>query len=257
MVIAPPPSDYIQITGLSKSFGSQVVFDHFDLTLPQGQLTSLFGPNGCGKSTLLNLLAGVVQRDRGQLAIAHHPSHQSRIGYVWQNYRESLFPWLTVRENLLYPLKLQRLSQREAQQRLDQLISTGAITLDLNRYPYQFSGGQQQLIAILRAVIGQPDVLLLDEPFASLDLEMTLDMRDKLEQIGRQFNLTTLMVSHDLDDVVYLADRIVVFSQRPVRILAQIPVTLPHPRRPEALAHPEFIQVKQRCLELFLQETQR
>ncbi len=257
MKVAQPSSDYIQITGLGKSFGAQVIFDQFDLMLPQGQLTSLFGPNGCGKSTLINLLAGVIKPDRGQLAIAHQPPQQSRIGYVWQNYRESLFPWLTVQENLLYPLKLQRLTQREAQRYLDQLMDTCAITLDLNRYPYQFSGGQQQLIAILRAVIGRPDILLLDEPFASLDLEMTLYMRDQVERMGREFGLTTLMVSHDLDDGVYLADRVVVLSQRPTRVLAQIPVTLPHPRSPEILVHPEFVQVKQRCLELFLQETQR
>lgn len=252
---------YIQIEGLCKAFDRQVIFDQFNLTLPQGETISIFGANGCGKSTLINLLSGLLKSDRGTLTIAQKPPQRTRIGYVFQNYRDSLFPWLTVRDNLLYPLKLQSISQQHCQQRLEQLITSFDLTLDLSRYPYQFSGGQQQLIALLRSLITIPDILLLDEPFASLDLEMTLYIRDKLEQFCLEHHLTTIMVSHDLDDAIYLADRILMFSQAstqyPTRILAQIPFNLPHPRTPEVLTHPEFIKTKARCLQLFRQESHR
>lgn len=256
MITARPIPSYVQIEGLCHAFGQQVIFDLFQLHLAQGQFTSLVGANGCGKSTLMSLLAGVMRSDRGQIAIDHQPLHQKRVGYVFQNYRDSLFPWLTVRDNLLYPLKLKRLSSQACQQRLEQLIDTFEIKLDLSRYPYQLSGGQQQFVAILRALIVTPDLLLLDEPFSSLDLDMTLYMRDLLEQMCRAFNFTTVMVSHDLDNVVYLADRIIILSQRPAQILEDILVAIPHPRSSDILAHPEFIRVKQHCLDRFLQETQ-
>lgn len=254
IVLSPTP--YVQIEGLGHAFGQQLIFDRFQLHLAQGQFTSLVGANGCGKSTLMSLLAGVMRSDRGQITIDHQPLHKKRVGYVFQNYRDSLFPWLTVRDNLLYPLKLQRLSPRDCQQRLEQLIAAFEIKLDLSCYPYQLSGGQQQFVAILRALIVTPDLLLLDEPFSSLDLDMTLYMRDRLEQICRTFNFTTVMVSHDLDNVVYLADRIIMLSSRPARILEDILVTISHPRRSDVLVHPEFIRVKQHCLDRFLQETQ-
>jgi NitT/TauT family transport system ATP-binding protein len=248
---------YVQIAGLCHTFGQQVIFDRFQLHLTQGQFTSLVGANGCGKSTLMSLLAGVMRCDRGQIAIDQQPLQKKRVGYVFQNYRDSLFPWLTVRENLLYPLKLQRLSPRNCQQRLEQLTSIFEIKFDLSRYPYQLSGGQQQFVAILRALMVIPDVLLLDEPFSSLDLEMTLYMRDKLDQVCQSFHFTTVMVSHDLDNVVYLADRIIMLSQRPAQILADIPVPISHPRTAEVLIQPEFIHIKQHCLDRFLQENQR
>ncbi len=244
---------YIQVEGLCKSFGVQTIFHNFNLTLPQSQVTAILGSNGCGKSTLINLLSGLTPCDRGQITLAGKPLHRSQIGYVFQNYQASLFPWLSAWDNILYPLKIQQIPRQEQRSRIEHLIATCDIQLDWHRYPYQFSGGQQQLIAILRAAIAAPDILFLDEPFSSLDLEMTLEMRDKLQQICTNFALTTAIVSHDLDDAIYLADRAILLGKKPTQILATIPIPLPRPRTLNLLAQANFIQIKQHCLQCFQQ----
>jgi NitT/TauT family transport system ATP-binding protein len=249
----PGEETYIQAEGLCKSFGTLTIFDNFDLALPQSQVAAFFGANGCGKSTLINLLSGLIPCDRGRITIAGKPLHRARIGYVFQNYQASLFPWLSAWDNILYPLNVQRVPAREQRSRIDRLIATCEIKLDWHRYPYQFSGGQQQLIAILRAVIAIPDVLFLDEPFSSLDLEMTLYMRDTLQKICLDLALTTAIVSHDVEDAIYLADRAILLGERPTRIIAKIPVELPRPRTLEMLVDAEFVRIKQQCLQLFRQ----
>ncbi len=260
--IIPSPTmtttaDFIQVQGLCKSFEGQVLYDDFDLTLPQGQIISIFGPNGCGKSTLINLMSGLIPMDRGQITIAGKPLRRSRIGYVFQNYRETLFPWISALDNIAYPLRVQGVPPKERQRRVEQLLARFDIKLDLRRYPYQFSGGQQQLIAILRAVVAEPDVLFLDEPFSALDFEMTLYIREKLQEVHMESHLTTIVVSHDLEDAVYLADSILLLSKRPTRLVQQVSFALARPRTPETIVDPEFVRVKSQCLEIFREEMRR
>jgi NitT/TauT family transport system ATP-binding protein len=248
---SPTEDAYIQVEGVCKSFGPIAIFQDFNIEFPQYKIAAIFGSNGCGKSTLINLMSGLIPCDRGRITIAGKPLHRARIGCVFQNYQASLFPWLSAWDNIRYPLKIQKIPKREQRSRIEHLIATCDIKLDWHRYPYQFSGGQQQLIAILRAAIATPDVLFLDEPFSSLDLEMTLYMRDKLQQICSDFALTTVMVSHDLDDAIYLADRAILLGERPTQILDRIPINLPRPRIPEMLADAEFVRVKGYCLKQF------
>jgi len=151
-MISTATSAFINVQGLCKSFGGQVLYQDFDLTLPEGKVISVFGPNGCGKSTLINMMSGLIPIDQGQITVADKPLRRSRIGYVFQNYRDTLFPWMSAFDNIAYPLKVKGMAEKNRHQRVDQLLATFDITLDLRRYPYQFSGGQQQLIAILRAL---------------------------------------------------------------------------------------------------------
>ena len=171
------------IKGLQKSFGGKVVYDGFDLELELGTFTSVFGPNGCGKSTLINMISGLMPRDGGSVLYDGRTIEETSISYVFQNYREALFPWRRAIDNIRYPMDRHGYSKKERESRIDQLIEDFGIRIDLNAYPYMLSGGQQQAVSILRALAIEPDVLFLDEPFSALDYEMTLLMREKLQSI--------------------------------------------------------------------------
>jgi NitT/TauT family transport system ATP-binding protein len=248
---------FITVRGLDKSFGGQVLYSAFDLDLPRGKFTTIFGPNGCGKSTLINMMSGLVPFDRGSVQIGGKDFRSARIGYVFQNYRDSLFPWMRALENIEYPLKVRGVSRAAQRERVDQLLAAFEIKLDLKRRTYELSGGQQQLVAILRALVADPEVLFLDEPFSALDYEMTLYIRDKLQQVFMETGLTTVLVSHDLEEAVYLADRILLLGKRPTRIVELIPFNTERPRTIEIMSTPAFVATKQHALHLFREEMAR
>jgi len=257
---APPEvvdESFIAVRGLSKAFGGQALYASFDLDLPKGKLTTIFGPNGCGKSTLINMMSGLIDFDAGSVEIGGQDFRAARIGYVFQNYRDSLFPWCSALENIEYPLKLRGISRSVQRFRVEALLAQFEITLDLNRPIYELSGGQQQLVAILRALVANPEVLFLDEPFSALDYEMTLYIRDKLQTVFMETGLTTVLVSHDLEEAVYLADRILLLSKRPTRIVELISYETPRPRTTDIMSDPQFVAVKAHALELFRREMQR
>lgn len=255
-VIAPPKA-CIRVEGLCKSFAGQPLYDNFNLDLPSNGFISIFGPNGCGKSTLINMISGLLPFDSGQIWVNDKPLRRARIGYVFQNYRDSLFPWLSAFDNIAYPLKTKGMSDRECRDRVEKLIATFDIRLDLRRYPYSFSGGQQQLISILRALVADPEVLFLDEPFSALDFETTLFVRDKLQEIYMTASLPMLMVVHNLEEAVYLADTILLLSKRPTRLVEMVSFKAARPRTPDTLSSPEFIEVSRHCLDIFRQEMRK
>jgi NitT/TauT family transport system ATP-binding protein len=248
---------FIAVRGLSKSFGGQTLYASFDLDLPKGKLTTIFGPNGCGKSTLINMMSGLTPFDSGRVEIGGRDFRSARIGYVFQNYRDSLFPWLSALENIEYPLKVRGIPRDAQRHKVEALLAKFEITLDLNRHVYELSGGQQQLVAVLRALVADPEVLFLDEPFSALDYEMTLYIRDKLQTVFMETGLTTVLVSHDLEEAVYLADLVLLLSKRPTRIVELIPYDAVRPRTPDIMADPHFVAVKQHALELFRREMGR
>jgi NitT/TauT family transport system ATP-binding protein len=248
---------HVTIRGLSKRFGETQIYDNFDLDLPRGELISVFGPNGCGKSTLINLIAGLIPVDAGQILFDGFLLHEIKIGYVFQNYREALFPWLRAIDNVEYPLKLMRLGKRERRERIDKLIARLGVKIDLKRYPYEMSGGQQQLVSIMRALVVEPEILFLDEPFSALDYEMTLFMREQLQKVFMETGTTMVLVSHDLEEAVYLADRVLLLSRHPARVADFTPFAVARPRTDETLSDAEFIRTKAHCLEIFQREVRR
>lgn len=248
---------FLRVRGLGKSFGEQTVYRDFDLDLPRGKFTTIFGPNGCGKSTLINMMSGITPFDRGSVQIGGQDLRAAKIGYVFQNYRDSLFPWMRAIENIEYPLKVRGVSKTKQNERVEQLIAAFEIKLDLKQYTYEMSGGQQQLVAILRALVSDPEVLFLDEPFSALDYEMTLYMRDKLQDVFLETGLTMVLVSHDLEEAVYLADRILILSKRPTRVVEMISYETMRPRTTEIMGESEFVHTKQHALDLFRAEMAR
>jgi len=241
----------ITIRGLSKSFNDTVIYDKFDLDLPQGEFISIFGPNGCGKSTLINMISGLMPVDAGQVLFDGQTIQETRLSYVFQNYRDALFPWLRAIDNIHYPLKLMGLSRRERNQRVEQLLADFGVKIDLNSYPYMLSGGQQQTVSILRALVTNPEVLFLDEPFSALDYEMTLFMREQLQRMFMKTKTTTLLVSHDLEEAVQLANHVLLLTRRPTRVADFVDIVLPWPRNTESVIDPRFVALKSHCLAVF------
>lgn len=252
-----PHGTHITIRGLNKSFQGQPLYTNFDLDIPKTQVTSVFGPNGCGKSTLINMVSGLLPMDGGQVLFDGKTLAQTKISYVFQNYREALFPWKRAIDNIKYPLKLAGANKAECDRRADELVASFEIKFDLHRYPYELSGGQQQLVSIMRALAPHPEVLFLDEPFSALDYEMTLFMRDKLQDIFQATRTTMILVSHDLEEAVYLADQVLLLTRRPTRIAEIVPFRAARPRHPETLTSDEFVRAKARCLDIFQREVRR
>lgn len=248
------PQTHVTVRGLSKSFAGAPLYTNFNLDLPRGKIVSIFGPNGCGKSTLMNMIAGLVKPDAGEILFDGKTLRETQIGYVFQNYRDALFPWITAWDNIAYPLKRQGLKPAEVKARVDELVKLFEIRFDLKRYPYELSGGQMQTVCIMRSLATRPEVLFLDEPFSALDFEMTLFIRAKLQEAHLATGTTMVIVSHDLEDAVFLADRILLLTRRPTRIAELVSFDMPRPRLPEAVADPEFVRVKAHTLEVFRRE---
>lgn len=236
MAEAAVPAD-IQCSGVSRLFdGSILVVDGIDLTFAAGRTTALLGPSGCGKSTLLRLIAGLEDPTAGQVLIAGQPPQalckQGGLSVAFQD--PCLLPWLTVTRNVALGLKLAR--QAPDPQAVDQMINLVGLGGFQNARPAALSGGMRQRAAIARALVTRPRVLLLDEPFGALDALTRRQLAHDLPPLWQRQQATTLLVTHSVDEAVMLADRIVVLSPRPARVMADLDVTLPRSRDPESAA---------------------
>src|SRR5471030_1865210 len=248
---------HVTIRGLSKRFDNAVIYDNFDLDIPRGELISVFGPNGCGKSTLINMIAGLIPLDAGEIFFDGMRLNEIKFGYVFQNYREALFPWMRAFDNIAYPLKMMNVPAAERKARTERLVERLGIKLDLNLYPYLMTGGQQQLVSIMRSLVVEPEILFLDEPFSALDYEMTLFMREQLQRLFIESGTTMVLVSHDLEEAVYLADRVLLLSRHPARVADFTVVKAARPRTDATLSDKDFVLTKAHCLEVFQREVRR
>lgn len=249
-----PHGTHVTVRGLSKSFAGATLYNEFNLDIPKGKIISIFGPNGCGKSTLINMISGLIPYEQGEILFEGKLLNETSIGYVFQNYRDALFPWMNAWDNIAYPLKRSGLSKDKVKKRVDELIALFEIKFNLKLYPYELSGGQQQTVCIMRALAPKPEILFLDEPFSALDFEMTLFIRAKLQEANLATGVTMMIVSHDLEDAVFLADKILLLTRRPTRIAEFMSFDMPKPRAPEAISEPEFIRTKAMALEIFQRE---
>ncbi len=212
------------------SDGRLLALDGIDLAIEAGQLVALIGPNGSGKSTLLRVIAGLLPPDRGSATIDGDPitGPDPRIGLVFQEPR--LLPWRTTAANVAYPLELAGVPHTERQERVDEALRTVGLEGSTGLLPRQLSGGMRQRAALARALTLEPRVLLLDEPFSALD-ELTRERLNlELLELAARGPTTMLLVTHSVQEAVFLADRVVVLSERPGRVVADIPVELPRPR---------------------------
>ncbi|MCH7336279.1 ABC transporter ATP-binding protein [Acinetobacter sp. NIPH 2699] len=209
------------------------VLEDISLDIQAGEFISIVGSSGCGKSTLLRLLAGLEQSFQGNIEVDGQVVVGTSLkrGIVFQDHR--LFPWLSVRENVRLALENSHLSRAEQDQTIDEHLELVGLTAFQNAYPSQLSGGMSQRVAIARALVNRPDILLLDEPFGALDALTRANLQQELQRIWQTEKITMIIVTHDVDEAVFLGDRVVVMQPHPGRIKRILPVTLPHPRHRE------------------------
>jgi NitT/TauT family transport system ATP-binding protein len=228
--------------------------DDVSLEVRDKAFVCLVGPSGCGKSTLLNLLAGFEIPDTGQVLLDGAPiaGPGPDRGMVFQE--NALFPWLTVLGNVCYGPQRRGQSPNEYLPAAKAILQQVGLGRFLENYPNELSGGMRQRVAIARALVNKPSVLLLDEPFGALDAQTRVTMQELLRDVWEREHRTVLFVTHDVDEAIFMADRVVVMSRRPGRILADIEIGLPRPREYEVLTAPEFTAIKRSVLHLVRQE---
>lgn len=263
--VATPPAPFLDMRGVAKTYrrGGRSVeaLSGIDLSVARGSFVSVVGRSGCGKSTLLRLIAGLNAASAGDLLLAGEtidgPPAFARC--VFQDYSQSLLPWKTVLENVAFgarhacgPTSRSKADERAEARRL--LALTG-IAHAAERYPWELSGGMQQRVAIARALASQPSLLLMDEPFSSVDALSRATLQDVLLNVWTELKTTILLVTHDIDEAVYLSDRVVVIDPTGRGVQADIAVDLPHPRRQLATREaPAFLEARRKVMRLVLNE---
>jgi NitT/TauT family transport system ATP-binding protein len=220
------------------------------VSIQPGEFVCLLGPSGCGKSTLLGALAGHLQPSSGSIQVDAQPlggPHPER-GLVFQHH--TLFPWRKVIDNVAFGLKMKGVSRAERHERARELLELVGLAGFEQHYPSQLSGGMQQRVEIARVLINHPKVMLMDEPFGALDAQTRGMMQGLLLSVWERVRTTIVFITHDIDEALYLADRILVMSARPGRIIEQVDVAFARPRHAELLTSDDFIRLKRYCLEL-------
>ncbi len=254
----------LSVNSLYKSFTNKDQINHvikdFDLEVRKGEFLSVFGPNGCGKTTFLNLISGIDIPTSGSIIFKGDKQNQNKISIVFQDYNKSLMPWKTCINNIFFPLENNdKLSKEEKRNKATNILEVLGINdrLPLKNYPYQMSGGEKQLTCIARALITEPDILLFDEPFASLDFQTRMEMISIVEKIWLKTQKTIIFVSHDIEEAIHLADRLILFSSRPASIKHKYSIPLARPRSFEIEAEKTFIELKKTILSDFTKLVKR
>lgn len=245
-----PPK--LEVRGLSKSFSVQgeplTVLEDINFQLSPREFVCLVGASGCGKSTLLNIVAGLASPSSGSVAVDGRvvTGPGSDRGMVFQNY--TLYPWLTVSQNIAFGLQLRKMPKTEQRERIEYYLNVVGLAPFANAYPKQLSGGMKQRVAIARALANEPAVLLMDEPFGALDAQTKEQMQQFLLELWEKTHVTVLMITHDVEEAIFLSQRVYVLSARPGRVKLEVPVTLPERRDLEMKLSAEFVEIKRKVL---------
>ena len=238
----------ISVEGISKTFKGRkkgeednIVLNDVSFQVEEGEFVSLLGPSGCGKTTTLTIIAGFQKPNAGKIVV--NGKEVTKPGpdrsFMFQNY--ALFPWLKVGENIEYPMKKKKMPKEERKKKLSELLEMAQLTQYENYYIHEISGGMKQRVALLRALACDPQVLLMDEPLGAVDFQMRQLLQMQLESILQQRKTTALMVTHDVDESIYLSDRVIVMSRDHGKILADVKIDLPRPRDRTAPQYHEYV----------------
>jgi ABC-type nitrate/sulfonate/bicarbonate transport system ATPase subunit len=243
----------LRIQGVSCAFDAGNVIQDINLDISRGEFVSIVGPSGSGKSTLFNIVSGLIRPTAGRVLLDGREitGERGHVGYMLQ--KDLLLPWRTVVDNIVLGAALRRKVRREDRERAAELATKYGLGEFLNHYPRALSGGMRQRVAFMRTLALQADLLLLDEPFGALDAQTRLEMQMWLLSIFQELGATILFITHDVDEAIFLSDRVVVFTGRPGSIAADIPIDTPRPRGLDVLTTPEFVERKRTALALLHQ----
>ena len=251
----------LEIGNLAKTYGegekATEALRDVSFVVEDGEFVCVVGPSGCGKTTLLKCVAGLLRPTRGDVIlrgrrIAEPPEEMA---LVFQEYGRSLMPWASVRNNVLLPLRHKSLGRDERGRLVEEALESVGLTRFIDHYPWQLSGGMQQRVAIARALAYQPSILLMDEPFASVDAQTRAELEDLVLRVREEYRITILFVTHDIDESVYLADRVVVLTHSPTEVKEIVQVDLGRPRDQIATKEqPEFLQLRAHVYRLIKRE---
>jgi NitT/TauT family transport system ATP-binding protein len=241
----------LHIENLAHRYGkgatAHQAIDGLTLSVAENELVSIVGPSGSGKSTLIRCIAGLIRPTSGRILLENTPIEQTpdNLAVVFQDYSRSLFPWMSVADNVALPLRRRGMDRRRraatAGEALEQVGLAGAG----RKYPWELSGGMQQRVSIARALAYRPALMLMDEPFGSVDAQTREDLEDLLLRVREHHNMTIILITHDIDESVYVGDRVVVLSPAPARVRGDLRVKLPEPRDQIATReHPDFVHLR-------------
>lgn len=243
--------NFIELKKLSKSYtngkSELQVLNNVSLEVKDGEFLAICGRSGIGKSTLLRMVAGLISPTSGSVNIEGSlvTEPPESMGFVTQDYSRSLLPWFSVEKNVALPFKRSKISKVEKKTRVDSVLAAVGLSDFAKFYPWQLSGGMQQRVAIARALVLDPKLLLLDEPFASVDAQIRLELEDLIADLVMQKQITTIIVTHDIDEAIYLSDRVVLLSDHPASIGKIFPINLKRPRSQIVTrSDPKFIKIR-------------
>lgn len=250
---APAHDTVLDASGIQKSLGSAKILDGISFAASRGDFVSIVGPSGCGKTTLLMCLAGLMLIDRGHVSFegVGVTAPLPGIAVVFQDYSRSLLPWRRNVGNVMFGMKRTKGSSAEKEAIARELLAQVGLRGYEDHYPWQTSGGMQQRVAIARAIASQSRLLLLDEPLGAVDAQTRAEMQDLLLALAARYRQTCVLVTHDVDEAAYMANRIIVLSRRPTRVVAELDVPLTLPRdQITTRAHPDFLRLREQVLHL-------
>lgn len=237
----------VQVNHLTKKFGDLLVLDDISFNVKENEFLCIVGPTGCGKTTFLNSLSKLYDITAGEILINGEPVNLKKhnIAYIFQEY--SNMPWLTIRQNVEFGLRIKKLPESVIRERVDYFLDMVGLTKFQNYYPDQLSASMLQRAAIARAFAVKPEVLLMDEPYGQLDIELRFKLEDELIRLWREVGTTVIFITHNIEEAVYLSGRILVLTNKPTKIKAEIPNDLPRPRD---IADPSFVALRNQVTEL-------
>jgi NitT/TauT family transport system ATP-binding protein len=257
---APMTNEVLRVEGLRKVYNegkptAKTAIEDVSFSVERGEFVCIVGPSGAGKTTMLRCISGLAQPSSGRLSFEGTPltSVPAQLGLVFQDYGHSLYPWFTNAKNVGLPLAARGMKKAERAHRVSEVLKNVGLGHVEKQYPWELSGGMQQRVAIARALSYQPDLLLMDEPFASVDAQTRFDLEDLILTVRRELGITVVLVTHDIDEAIYLSDRIVVLSGSPSRVREVVDVPLGRQREQVATrASAEFLDLRRHLLDLVM-----
>jgi sulfonate transport system ATP-binding protein len=237
----------VEVAGLTKTFGELLVLDDINFTVGKGEFLAIVGPTGCGKTTFLNLLSRLIPATKGHIWIDGEEADPKKHNLAFVFQEPSSLPWLTVKQNVELGMRIKGVRTDERERRLRQILDLVGLADCANLYPNQISASMEQRVAVSRAFATNPDLLLMDEPYGQLDVKLRYYLEDELVKLWQELGSTVIFVTHNIEEAVYVAERILVLTNKPTTVKAEIHVDLPRPRN---FIDEEFIEIRKQVTDL-------